>query len=261
MSFEIQKKGNPSRLKCSFSLLDAGVYNGEDTVAIEFGRNHPEPVPDQFPLQDIKGIRFFKETIDGEFLWWITPDVFLHEYWTNGLKAEVEGDYREFTKFKVHYIGESTDQEIWKRLTGHEKLQDVLSIENAFHADSISAHEVTLLLFQVSDANTINILHSSNIRNVKAVVSQSLPSKETITLDVEKALIKLLKPNKRYNKIQYKSYPKSKNGLYNDKYDRVSYKISDNISLQYTNVEIVGDTAPLKSTSIVVEDNKTLRLE
>jgi hypothetical protein len=158
-------------------------------------------------------------------------------------------------------VGESTDQDIWQRLTGHEKLQDILTLEKPFHHESINAHEIILLLFDIAGTESITIIDS--IDNMDAfmedLINPSLPSKKKITLDVEKALIKLLSP-KRYNIIQYQQYPKSKDGLYEDNFDFVSYKIFDDITLKYSNAEIIGNPNSLKATSIIIEGNKILRL-
>lgn len=264
LNFEIHKKGSSLKLTCSLCIYQENIEPTEGKiVATEFGRNKKGEIPNEQPINDIKGIRFYRETVDGEFLLWITPDKFLHHYWNGILEATVVGDYREFTKFKVHYVGESTDQEIWKRLTGHEKLQDILTIEEAFHFESLSTHEIVLLLFQIDKTESVTIFDGTGDVDafVDNLLNPTFPSKTTITLDVEKALIKLLKPSKKYNKIQYKQYPKSKDGLYSEGFDWVSYKIYDNITLQYSDVEIKGDVNVMESTTIIVEENKTLRIE
>lgn len=264
LNFEIHKKGSSLKLTCSLCIYQENIEPTEGKiVATEFGRNKKGEIPNEQPLNDIKGIRFYRETVDGEFLLWITPDKFLHHYWNGILDATVEGNYREFTKFKVHYVGESTDQKIWKRLTGHEKMQDILTVEEAFHFESINTHEIVLLLFQIDMMESITIFDGAGDFDafVSNMLNPTFPSKMTITLDIEKALIKLLKPNKKYNKIQYKQYPKSKDGLYNEGFDWVSYKINDNVTLQYSDVEIIGDVNVMESTTIIIEENKTLRIE
>jgi len=264
LNFEIHKKNSTKKLTCSLCIYQNNIEPIEGgIVATEFGRNKKGDIPYEQPINDIKGIRFYRETIEGEFLIWITPDKFLHHYWDGILEAKVEGDYKDFTTFKVHYVGESTDQEIWKRLTGHEKLQDILTLEEAFHYESINTHEIVLLLFKIGNSESVTIFDGTGDMDdfIESLINPSLPSKEKITLDVEKALIKLLRPNKKYNKIQYKQYPKSKDGLYEDGFDWVSYKIQDDITLQYEDVMIIGSTKMEESTTIIVEDNKTLRLE
>lgn len=264
LNFEIHKKGNNTKLSCNLCIYQENIEPFEGKiVATEFGRNKKGEIPRVMPINDIKGIRFYRDNVNGEFLLWISPDKFLHHYWNGILKATVIGDYREFTKFKVHYVGESTDQKIWDRLTGHDKLQDILSIEDTFHIESINTHEIVLLLFKIENAESVTIYDGTGDIDtfIESLINPRLPSKTTITLDVEKALIKLLKPSKKYNKIQYKQYPKSKDGLYNEGFNWVSYKIYDNVTLQYSNVEIIGSVDVLESTTIIVEENKTLRIE
>lgn len=264
LNFEIHKKDCNTKLTCTLCIYQENIEPVEgQIVATEFGRNKKGEIPNVMPINDIKGIRFFKESADGELLLWITPDKFLHHYWNGILEAIVVGDYREFTKYKVHYVGESTDQKIWDRLTGHEKLQDILTVEEAFYFESINTHEIVLLLFKINNAESISIFDGTEDVDdfVDSLINPKLPSKTTITLDVEKALIKLLKPNKKYNKIQYKQYPKSANGLYNEGFDWISYKICDDVTLKYADMEIVGNVDVLKSSTIIIENNKTLRIE
>lgn len=265
LNFEIHKKGSSLKLTCSLCIYQDNIEPTEGKiVATEFGRNKKREIPNKQPINDIKGIRFYRENRDGELLLWITPDKFLHHYWNGIIDATVIGNYRDFTKFKVHYVGESTDQEIWKRLTGHEKIQDILTLEEAFHYESINTHEITLLLFKIDKSESVSIFDGTgDIESfIEDIINPALPSKKKITLDVEKALIQLLRPKKIYNKIQYKQYPKvNTGGLKDEGFDWVSYKIYENITLQYEDVEIVGSINVLESSTIIIEDNKTLRLE
>lgn len=264
LRFEIHKKGSDAKLECVLKIYQENIEPMDGgKVALEFGRHKKGIIPNEMPINDIKGIRFFRENESGEMLLWITPDKFLHHFWNGMLEAVVIGDYREFTKFKVHYVGESTDQEIWKRLTGHEKLQDALTLEESFHLDSISTHEIMLLLFEVARTDGLTIFGGtdSDVDSfVQDMLNSHFPSKKTVALDVEKALINALKPSKRYNKMQYKQYPFSKDGLYSENFDLISYKINEDLTIEYTNAQLIGDVNPSKSTTIVVEKNAKMRL-
>lgn len=63
-----------------------------------------------------------------------------------------------------------------------------------------------------------------------------------------------------YNKELFKNYPKSKDGLYEDRYDAISYTFMDPITLMYNEGEIVGGLTPFGGDSIFISDNKELKL-
>lgn len=263
LKFEIHKKGNSNILECSLPIYQKNIEPNEDKeIEVEFGNHKDKLTSNAMPLFDIKGMKFYSVE-NSLFLFWLTPDKFLHNYWNKLITANIKGNYREFTKFKVHYVGEATEQKIWKRLTGHEKIQDILTLEKPFNYKSLNTHEITLLLFKIENVENMNIFNGSNdIDNfIEEWTKPKIPSRKTITKDIEKALINILKPSKKYNKKQYDNYPKSKDGLYKSNYNGIFYKIRENITLEYEEVEIQGNTNDLKSSTIVIENNKTIILK
>ena len=64
----------------------------------------------------------------------------------------------------------------------------------------------------------------------------------------------------KYNRELFKGYPKSKDGLYNDKYDYISYSFIDPITLKYEKGEIKGLKSYEGGDSIVIKDNKEISL-
>jgi hypothetical protein len=172
----------------------------------------------------------------------------------------VKGDLRDFTNYYVHYVGKATEQDIWKRLTGHEKLQDILSLESPMTYGSLPTHEIVILPFRFLNNLQIHTIGDNSDANeiVDSFMGRNFPKRRTIFLDAEKALIKAMHP--KYNIELFKNYPESKDGLNHRKYNSLSYTIMDPITLSYEKGEIEGGLHHLGGDVINVLDNKTFRL-
>lgn len=262
LSFNIIKNDCDNVLRGVINLQQNQIipYNIENfEIRFETVEDEGE-IPFELPITNIKSMRLFSDDAENKFLIWLTPDKLLYHYFNGHIETEIEGDLEEFISFNVHYIGESTDQNILKRLTGHEKLQDVLTIERSLSKKSFISDEVILLLFHIEEAN--NLIIGSDFSNfMQLLYPNQFPTTRTIVLDAEKALIKALQPSKKYNKIQYKSYPKSANGLYKNNYDLITYFIKEKLNLKYDNRTIKGDFEIQNSTKIRIQNNKKLHLE
>lgn len=262
LSFNILKNECDNVLNGIINLQqDQIISNDIENFEVIFETVEDEgEIPFELPVTNIKSIRLFSDDKKNNFLIWLTPDKLLYHYFNEHIEAEIEGDLEEFISFNVHYIGESTDQNILKRLTGHEKLQDVLTIERSLSKKSIISDEVIILLFHIEEAN--NLIIGNDISDfIQFLYANQFPTTRTIALDAEKALIKALLPSKKYNKIQYKSYPKSSNGLYKNNYDLITYFVKEKLNLKYENRMIKGDFEIQNSTKIRIQNNKKLLLE
>jgi len=259
ISFEVHKQGIEGKLVCELSYHQELI--GKDIakpVTIEFGSYDPDWPITKMPIFGVNGLKFFDHK--NEFLLWLSPDKFLQLYWRGIIKAKVVGNLMDFTKFKVHYVGKSTDQPVYERLTGHYTLQDILSLERPLTKGTLPTHEIMLLLFRITDPNAISILDDDINSFVENMEGKNLPDKKTISLDAEKALVKLLNPEYNHPTKRFPSYPKSTDGLYQFNFNRFVYQIKDNITLQYSDVEIVGNIVENLSDMICVEENKTIEI-
>lgn len=244
VSFEIRQKNNPNVLKCSFPIFQEHIAtNFNKEVLASLGSHLNTTLPTSPPFNDIHGIKFFQGNLNPEnFLIWFSPEKFLQNYWKGYLEAKIEGDILSFTKYKVHYVGQSIKQDVWKRLTGHSTLQDIISLEYPFSFDTLPTHEIAIIFFNLEESIQMHTFGRGNedIQDmVDSVMGRNLPEKDRIFLDAEKALINALQP--KYNKQLFKSYPKSDDGLYNHKFDSISYSLLDPISLVYEEGEICGN--------------------
>jgi len=258
MYFEIHKRGISEILECEIPLYQKAIEMDENKkVIIEFGTHDPVTNTSS-KFENIHGLTFFNE--QQEFLFWISPDKFIYEVLNNKLKAKIEGDIKPFISFKVHYVGKATDQKIWNRLTGHNTLQDILSIEKPIMHGTLPTHEISLLLLKVEEVISITFLEDDIDSFVKNALEPSLPSKKTIALDAEKMLINLLNPEHNHPSKRFGNYPVSKDGLYPENYNNYGYQIQDSLILQYKDSEIHGDLDVNKADLILIKNNKSCEI-
>ena len=256
--FEIHKKDSYSVLKCELPFFQENLAtNSEYEVILYVGSNDPNYVKSNPPLNNIHGIKFYEMNLSNEnFLVWFSPEKFIHNWLKGYFIAKVDGNYQDFLDYKVHYVGKATEQDIWKRLTGHSTLQDILSVEYPFTYGELPTHEITLLLFRFYDNLEIKTYgtDSSIDDMVNSLLGKNRPDKKEIFLDAEKALVNAMQP--KYNKIKFKNYPNYKKGLNELNYDTYSYTFMDPITLKFNNGKIKGGLNNLGGDLILVKNNK-----
>ena len=267
LNFEIHQKGNSEILKCKLPLIQEAVGSTDkDTIAVGFNFLDKSVQQSTFPLHNIHGLSLAQE-IDGErkFLIWFSPEKLLQNWWTGSIRCDIEGDYQSFTNYKIHYVGKATRQSILKRLTGHSTFQDILSMETPVTPKQLPANEIVILPFEFQDNIKVQVLGDDFLGDetkigdlVETLRGDDQPEQEKIFLDAEKALINAMKPS--YNKELFHNYPVSKDGLYNDKYDAISYTFIDPITLIYNQGQIVGGPSITDSDVIQILDNEESRL-
>ncbi|OFY84534.1 MAG: hypothetical protein A3F72_14105 [Bacteroidetes bacterium RIFCSPLOWO2_12_FULL_35_15] len=261
MEFDIKQINNPNVLKCKVPLFQENIATDPSKEVLIYLGSNDENNDFKTFKSNVHGMKFYQEEIlDENFLIWFSPEKFLQNYWKGHLVAEIEGNINDFTKYKVHYVGQSTKQDIWKRLTGHEKLQDILSLEYPLSYGSLPTHEIAILLFRFYDNIFMHTYGDESIEEdvVDSMLGKNMPDQRTIFLDAEKALISSMQP--KYNDELFKNYPKSTDGLYKHNYDSVSYSFMDPISLVYDKGEIEGGLSALGGDTIVIKKNKKIEL-
>ena len=262
LNFEIHQKGNPNILKCKMPLIQEIVGSTyDDIICVAFNNLGKSTKQNGLPFFNIHGFSLCEETEDGrEFLIWFSPEKLLQNYYKGYIKCEIVGDFRSFLDYKVHYVGKATKQSILKRLTGHNTFQDILSLESSVTEKQLPANEIVILCFEFRENLQIQTFgpESSLESMVAAFQGEGYPEREKIFLDAEKALIKAMQP--AYNKELFNNYPKSKDGLYADNYNAISYSFIDPIRLKYKEGNIVGGFSPFGRDSILILDNKDFKL-
>jgi hypothetical protein len=215
--------GTQSPLRCFFPLVESGILEQGEQAQIELGFYKKEP--DRLePYNDVAAIKIFRAS--GDFVVWYSPQKFLYEVIVNGLPGQFKGDPFGFLDFTVHYIGKAFSQPIWERLTGHDKMQKILTMENSLSDKSTRApFEISLLQLDVigfDDHNVIGsfdftvpngvepIIHafgdSDDDKRFEEYWAPHLKSDSPeLTAEVEALLINLFKPS--YNEVLFENYP------------------------------------------------------
>lgn len=263
ISFEIRKQQNSHVLKCKMPIFQKIItIETKGDIALYHKPHQKYPHQTSFPLNNIDRINLVirKPKEEEEFLIWLTPEKFLFLWWHNVLEATIEDDYRSFTKYKIHYVGESTEQGANSRLLSHKNLQKILSVEDPLSDGASITHELVLLMFEFKDNTQMQFTGGQSDYEdiINGLLGLNQPSEETIFLDAEKAFVKAMSP--KHNNVKFKGYPKGDNGLYKYNYDSISYTLSDPITLVYDNGEIEGGLTEFGGDTIFVKDGKNLEV-
>lgn len=251
LEFDIKQANNSKKLSCIVPIPQK--YYNSPLSNIGVGSFDNETIIDSQPYHNIHEIIFYFKTSKNQTISnRMTPEKFLYNCWTNRDFRGVEGDIQEFTKYKVHYVGKATEQEICKRLTGHTKLQDILSLERPLSFGELPTHEIAILLFHIQEHIEIKAIYS------KSSSKSSTPDYKTRALDIEKALIKAMSP--KYNEVLFKNYPNTKDILNKYKYSSIYYHFADSITLEYPNGKIEGCYNGKTKDYIQIYNNKPIRV-
>jgi hypothetical protein len=262
LNFEIHQRGNSNILKCELPF-DQKVFKLTDHKLIKIGFNYfnTTTAQEKDSFQKIHGFSLIKQQENkDELIIWFSPEKILQNWWKGQIECDIQGDFRSFTNYKVHYVGKATKQSILKRLKGHSTFQDILSLQSPVTEKQLPANEIVILPFEFQDNLQFQSFgDGANINNmIAALRGENYPNQEKIFLDAEKALIKAMQPN--YNKEMFNNYPISKDGLYKDCYDIISYTFIDPISLVYNDGHIDGGLTSLGGDSILILNNGGFKL-
>jgi hypothetical protein len=256
LKFEVHQKGSDEKLVCEFPLFQEEFdvpYGSRCDIAINYTYPKSEVVfQHSMPFSSMAN--FVVNT--GDDYYWISPEKLIYHYLREALDIRIKGDITHFLKYKVHYIGKATEQDVIKRLTGHSHLQDILSIESPFHYGTLPTEEIAILFLSFKDnifMNTFSPDDNEMHIAVKMLMGEKPIDDNVIYLDAEKALIKALKP--KHNKLLYNKYPESRDGLHSHNLEFYTFNFSDPFTLIYDNGEIVGC-----KDSLIVEKGKTLQV-
>jgi hypothetical protein len=262
LNFEIHQEGNKNKLKVNLPLIQTVVGSkNDDTIVISFNYFQDTKKAEFIPFVKIHGFSLLKNQGNkNKFLIWFSPEKLLQNWWKGNIDCSVKGNYQSFTMYKVHYVGKATKQSILKRLTGHPTLQDILSLESPVTDKQLPANEIVILPFKFQENIQIQSFGpDSDIETMVAAFNGcNYPNQEKIFLDAEKALIKAIKPE--YNKAMFNNYPVSKDGLYDESYNAISYSFIDPITLIYKEGEISGKISPIGGDAILILENKEMKL-
>jgi len=228
--FEIADGVSPP-LECRIDLVEIGACEPGERATLETWY-FTKQAPKERPYRDVPAIKLFRE--NGDFIVWWSPQKLLFEMVVNGLRvATAKGDPLSFLDFTVLYVGQAFDQKVWDRLTGHTKMQKILTVQNPVGASPAARapFEVSLVLLTIvglEEALEIPyagflvpptaepVIHDFDISDIEGMgrfACEPLVAlcDEALTREVEAQLIHSFRP--KYNGILFNRYPAIKGGM------------------------------------------------
>lgn len=178
------------------------------------------------------------ETDRREVLVW-TPDFLLFKIWRGEVVPTNSFDYRQFTVFRLHYVGISTENDSLRRLfgSGHQKRTKILSNEMPLRAGSRVTDELVIFFFRVREDVSVVTWDLEDFVNGSFDNLAELPEKK-LTRDAEKAFVHVL--NSSYNEVKFQSYPKSTDGLFDENITAYGFYIDEDITLETSQARFRG---------------------
>lgn len=228
ITFNITDDSNSPPLECTFIPSENGFCQPDEELLIDvqFYKKTPDT---KAPFNDVAAFKLF--TLNEKFLGWFSPSKFLYEYLDQKFKAQIRGDVADYLDFQVHYVGKAFSQDIWNRLTGHHKMQSILTLEDSLNQRSLRApFEISLLMLDIDGYDEANIFPSFDFAlqpGIEPIVHRfseveddgtfeeyytpKLPPRAAeLTSEVEALLVSTFKPN--YNEVLFENYPNIKAG-------------------------------------------------
>lgn len=229
--FDIADGAN-TPLPCRINLVEAGVCEEGQVVDIQISFFSERSETPQQPFRDVAAIQVYDK--DDNFLVWWSPQKLLFEMLVNGLRVAVAGEQSPtaFVDFKVLYVGKAFDQKVWDRLTGHTKMQRLLTIQSPVGAspEAKAPFEICLVLLSVVGLSEhveyfgttytlpegvepiFHVLEGDDEAVGRFVTEPLVKLGDTaLTTEVEAMLINRFRP--RENKILFDSYPNIAGGM------------------------------------------------
>ncbi|MFH1061950.1 MAG: hypothetical protein V1747_03575 [Candidatus Omnitrophota bacterium] len=171
---------------------------------------------------------------------WFTTEKFLFDKWRGHPGIKGFDNFRDLTKYHLHYVGISKKEDSLTRLVikPHDKRIRILSNEYPKMERSRITDEMILFFFKIEQLNISIFDYNDDFNDILA--EPALP-KEKIVADAEKAFVNILKS--KYNDVKFSQYPKGKDGLYNSGLTRYAYVIGEDITFTTDSQEIVGSVS------------------
>lgn len=172
-------------------------------------------------------------------------------YYGNGLfHIIMQGDFTSAITYEVLYVGESVREKLTQRFKAHHALQNMLIKEKVISPSFDKSEELILMPFTI-DSYMCTMLTGFSPEDDwwKAFIGDFDLTPDQINLDAEKAFIHSMNP--KYNRIRFKDYPLSKNGLYKSDASVFYYSIAENMILKYDAGNIIGCPETAFASSIV----------
>lgn len=222
--FEISDDTDAEPLTCSFIPSDNGFCSADEELIINAFFYKKDADIEQ-PFNTMAGFKLY--ALDDKFLGWFSPQVILYKFLSGELTINISGDITPYLEYTVHYIGKAFSQDIWKRLTGHHKMQKILTIEDSLNTQSLKApFEIALLMLDINGYDESNVFPYFDFavpEGLEPIVYEFdnssfddyykpklLPKAPELTTETEAILVNMFQPE--YNEVLFKNYPHIKDG-------------------------------------------------
>lgn len=172
-------------------------------------------------------------------------------YYSNGwMHINLQSNFTSAITYEVLYVGEAVGEKLTQRFKAHHALQDMLIEEKVISPSFDKSEELILMPFTI-DSKMCTMLTGFSPENdwIKAFSGDFDVTPKRISLDAEKALVHGMNP--KYNRIRFKNYPFSKDGLYKSDASVFCHSIADNMILRYETGNIIGCPDTVLASSIV----------
>lgn len=160
------------------------------------------------------------------------------------------GNFTSAITYEVLYVGSSVREKLTQRFKAHHALQDMLIEEKVITSGFDKSEELILIPF-TTDSYMCTMITGFSPENDcrKALIGDFDVTPNQISLDAEKALVHGMNP--KYNRIRFKKYPLSTDGLYQSDASSFFYSIAATMILKYDAGNIIGCLETAFASSIV----------
>lgn len=179
-----------------------------------------------------------------------TFDELIYYYSNDAFHIIMRGDFTSAITYEILYVGESVGEKLTQRFKAHHALQDMLIEEKVISPSFDKSEELILMPFTI-DSYMCTMLTGFSTENdwKKVLIGDFDVTPNQISLDAEKALVHGMNP--KYNRIRFKNYPFSRDGLYKSDASVFCYSIAENMILKYDAGIIIGCSETAFASSIV----------
>lgn len=238
---EIVQPYTGNYIEFELPLYQKDVIEFDEIMNIELHLCYNKSLKDDNNLNNFIDVIIIKIPEEKKFTKLLTPDTILQQYSNNNWQLNLNGEINKFLEFDIKYIGHSVKQFIGKRIKNHSNIQRILTTTLPFQKGMQISKEICILLLEITNISGLNYISPNDLLEVKNLLK--LPNNESIYYDAEKAYINFFSKSNDgslENKDIYNSYPKGKNGLFDEKYENIIYSIKDDIILKHGNQQLTN---------------------
>jgi hypothetical protein len=222
-------------------LYQKDVIEFDDIMDIKLALAYNKTLKEDHNLNNFIDVIIIKIPKEKNYTKLLTPDTILQQYSNEAWKVIIYGEINKFLEFDIKYIGHSVKQFIGNRIKFHNNIQSILTRTLPFQKGMQISKEICICLLEISNITGLNVISPNvSLENNDPI---KLPNNESIYYDAEKAFINFFSKSNVVcleNKDVNNSYPKGKNGLFDEKYENIIYSIKDDITLKCGNQKLTN---------------------